>query len=440
MTVSPGQEEAIRFVNGAASMMDDTVSGNLPDATLRRLPYPYRAMLAICSDLDETPDRHVYFESMRFLNTREPTAMGEGVGLEVGNSMYFDMPPDQFAYWNTDDAGRDMIRALIRSGHIDCLHSFGDLATTRRHAEIALEELARHDCRMKVWIDHGTAPSNFGGDIMQGSGDVPGSAVYHADLTCGFGVEYVWRGRVTSVIGQEVPRRLGGHWNPDHPVASVRTVAKEFAKGLLAAAGHEKYAMHGSNQVMQRVALRSGQKVWEFLRANPHWGGVSSCETAEGLGDVLTDKMLKRLMGRQGVCILYTHLGKVRDRREPFSLKTREALRRLSRLADDGRILVTTTRRLLDYWRMIREIAVSTTRSPGKEGIDIMVTAPTPHLDGLTLYHQNARDVRLVVNGRVVDNVQRHGPDHTGVPSLSVPWTRLEFPVHRVCSARNRVN
>ena len=38
---------------------------------------------------------------------------------------YFDMPPDQFAYWNTDDAGREMVRALIRSGHIDCFHSFG---------------------------------------------------------------------------------------------------------------------------------------------------------------------------------------------------------------------------------------------------------------------------------------------------------------------------
>jgi len=27
------------------------------DVQLRELPYPYRAMLAICSDLDETPDR-----------------------------------------------------------------------------------------------------------------------------------------------------------------------------------------------------------------------------------------------------------------------------------------------------------------------------------------------------------------------------------------------
>src|SRR5882724_8721210 len=125
------------------------------------MPYPYRALLAISSDLDETPHRSVYRESMRFLNTTESTSMGQGVGLEVGNSIYFDMPPDQFAYWNTDDSGRTMVRALIRSGHIDTLHSFGNLATTRDHARRALEELARHSCQLQVWIDHAVAPTNF---------------------------------------------------------------------------------------------------------------------------------------------------------------------------------------------------------------------------------------------------------------------------------------
>src|SRR5262245_43007780 len=56
-----------------------------------RYPYPYRAMIAICSDLDETPNWTVYREIMRFLNTTESTSMGRGVGLEVGNSIYFMM-------------------------------------------------------------------------------------------------------------------------------------------------------------------------------------------------------------------------------------------------------------------------------------------------------------------------------------------------------------
>jgi hypothetical protein len=147
---------------------------------LRAVPYPYRAILAICSDLDETPDRHVYWEIMRFLNTTDQTAMGPGVGLEVGNTIYFDMPPDQFAYWNTDDAGRQMVRTLIKSGHIDCLHSYGDLATTREHAGKALDELTRHDCKLQVWIDHGRAATNLDPDIMHGHGDEVGHPAYHA--------------------------------------------------------------------------------------------------------------------------------------------------------------------------------------------------------------------------------------------------------------------
>ena len=62
--------------------------GTTPDgsisAMLRKHPYPYRAMLAICSDLDETADHRLYSETVRFLNTRDSTAMGTGVGLEVG--------------------------------------------------------------------------------------------------------------------------------------------------------------------------------------------------------------------------------------------------------------------------------------------------------------------------------------------------------------------
>ena len=141
--------------------------------SLRPFPFPYRAALAICSDLDETPSAVAYLETARFLTTTEPTALGTGVGLEAGNTIYFDMPAGQFSYWNADDRGRGEVRALIRSGHVDCLHSFGDLATTRAHAGRALDELARHDCALAVWVDHGVAVSNFGAaKVNTASGDI----------------------------------------------------------------------------------------------------------------------------------------------------------------------------------------------------------------------------------------------------------------------------
>ncbi|MBN1506430.1 MAG: hypothetical protein JW955_06270 [Sedimentisphaerales bacterium] len=397
----------------------------------RQMPYPYRAMLAICSDLDETPDRRVYQEIMRFLNTTSDTAMGPGVGLEVGNTIYFDMPPGQFAYWSTDDAGRQMVRTWIQSGHIDCLHSYGDLATTRTDAARALEELVRHDCRLQVWIDHGTAATNFDPLIMHGHGDDPGHEAYHADLTTDYGVQYVWRGRVTSIIGQDVPPRSRGIFRWDHPVASGRTLLKELAKRRLAQAGSEKYAMHGPNETLRPITLRDGRSVYEFMRCNPHWGGVSMCDQGRHIGSVLTSRMLSCLVKRGGTCVLYTHLGKVDDPRTPFSSEAVNAFRRLAEESRAGRILVTTTRRLLGYRRAAREIMFDVHTS-GK-GLAIHIHAPTvadsiDELSGLSFYVPDPGATHMTVNGQEVSSISRNPPDHTGRRSVSVPWRVLEFP------------
>lgn len=402
-------------------------------AAVRPVPYPYRALLAICSDLDETPGRRVYRETMRFLNTTETTGMGPGVGLEAGNTIYFDMPARQFSYWNTDDQGRAMLRALMRSGHVDCLHSFGDLATTRDHASRALDELARQDCRLEVWVDHGVAPTNFGEDIMRGSGDVPGAAAFHANLTCAYGIKYVWRGRVTSVIGQSVGRRLAGIYDTRHPVGSLRTISKELAKGALGRAGHRKYRIHGTNEAIRKVRLRSGHAVYEFLRSNPHWAGVNQGETAAGLGSVLTPNVLDRLVDRGGTCILYTHLGKVRDDEQPLPHGSREALRRLARYQHGGKVLVTTTRRVLGYCHARQNAAVSMVTHDTWEHVQVTPGADEPgsserDLAGLTIYVRDPEHTRLWIGAREIHDFDRNPPDESGRTSVSLRWPRLEFP------------
>jgi hypothetical protein len=398
------------------------------DVTIRPIPYPYQAMLAICSDLDETPDKNVYYETIRFLNTNEETVMGRGAGLEVGNTIYFDMPPGQFSYWNTDDMGREMVRNLICSGHIDCLHSYGDLATTRKHAGRALDELDRHNCNLKVWVDHGTAPTNFDGDIMKGSGDVPGSPAYHADLTIGSGLEYVWRGRVTSVIGQNIPRSLSGIGTLLHPIRSGKTLLKEFTKGQMALYGHKKYRMHAKNNILRHVNLRDGKPVWEFMRCNPHWGGVSSCETAFGIADVLTKPILQRLVDRKGACILYTHLGKIGKNANIFTPRTCQAFQNLASFMRDGKILVTTTRRLLEYCRMKEGVTASVTSTENVSQINVSCSQDLKTLEGLTLYVTDSKEVRLFVNKIETSGFQRNPPDETSRPSITLPWNKLAFP------------
>lgn len=392
---------------------------------IRRIPYPYRAMLAICSDLDETPSQEAYFEIIKYLNSTELTFMGRGLGLESGNSIYFDMPKNQFSYWNADETGRGKIRTLIKSGHIDCLHSYGDLANTRAHAERALTELDKYDCKLKVWVDHGTAPSNFGPDIMRGKGDIQASRVYHADITTSYGIKYVWLGRVTSITGQDVNHLFKSILNKKHPAKSSVTFMKELLKVALAKAGNKKYSMHRNNKVMEEKTLRSGQRVYEFIRSNPHWEGVSHGDRPDGLPDVLNESVLSRLVEREGVCILYTHLGKC-DRKKIFNNETIKVLSALCEYVSEKKILVTTTRRLLDYCTAIRDMKVKTGITGERCRIEIDCDKK---MDGVSLYVEDPERTDILLNGRRVNDLSFNAMDHVDKRSISFKWNNLQYPL-----------
>jgi hypothetical protein len=281
-----------------------------------------------------------------------------------------------------------------------------------------------------VWIDHATAPSNFGADIMRGQGDVPGSPVYHADLTLQYGIRYVWLGRVTSVIGQDVRRRVSAVFDPWHPAQSLPTVAKELVKGAAARAGSRKYSMHSANRVLRPVTLRDGQPAVEFLRMNPHWGGVSRGETADGIAEVLTDRILNRLVASGGISILYTHLGKVTRRDQPFSAPARAAWRRLATYARREEILVTTTRRLLGYCDAVQRVRATLTPGNGLDMLSVSIDgAMQPHdLQGLTFAVRDPQRTTVWVSGEPLAGVHRNPGRGDEPPSVTIPWNRLEFP------------
>ncbi|MEZ5597653.1 MAG: hypothetical protein R3E84_14905 [Pseudomonadales bacterium] len=388
---------------------------------LRTFPYPYRAMLAICSDLDDTPDLATYLTISRYLNTTEMTAIGTGLGLETGNTIYFHMAPGEFSYWNTDEAGRDALHALMRSGHIDCFHSYGDLAVRREQAGVCLEALAANDCHPTIWVDHAVAPTNFGPDIMFGRGDIAGDPAYHADLTLAAGVRYVWTGRVTSCLGQEVTYSpwTGLARRPD--TRAALNTAKDIAKTLRGTLGDAKYSMHAGNRLTRCVTLRDGSRATEFIRCNPHPYGVSVGDHAAGIHEVLTREALSRLVTRQGYCILYTHLGK---HVTPGKIFTDAAMAAFEALADEqgrGNLLVTTTTRLLDYHQMRRKIVIS----QNAPFLDVESHGQT--LDGMTIYDVPEGTV-LRIDGKPSLYLS-NPPDHLGRTSISLPFRRLTYPL-----------
>jgi hypothetical protein len=395
--------------------------------SLRDLPYPYDAMLAICSDLDETPSAETYLTSSKYLNTNEKTSFGEGVNLEVGNTIYFYMNEAEFAYWNTTDETRSAIRDLVLSGHIDCIHSFGDTATKRSQAQETLDHLDRHGCKIKVWIDHAVARTNLGADIMRGYGDVIGDPAYHADLTLDYGVQYVWRGRVTSVQGQDVPCGIGGIWQAGKPMGSLVTLGKETVKICAASFGSSKYAMHGPNRLLKDVVLRDSRPTTEFLRSNPHPLGVSAGDNAAGLGDVLSSGFLDRLVERRAKAIVYTHLGKQVDPRNGFPGPTRIALEKLADRMLANEILVATTERLLDYARL-RERVSWNVRDDASGVMEIVLDTRNcgPSCDGLSFIVPPDRDCRIVKDGSPLEVRRADDPNSTR-SVVYLPWQRLTY-------------
>jgi len=406
--------------------------------TLRRYPYPYRAMFALCSDLDETPDKTVYLQIARYLNTTAATAMGPGVGLEVGNSIFFFMPNNQFAYYTTDDAGRDMVHTLIHSGHIDCLHSYGDFAPTRREAQQAIEQLDKHHCKLAVWVDHSRSASNFGPDIMAGRGDIPGDVAYHADLTVQYGIRYVWRGRTTGITGQNAPitaAALAHLFHPSHPLASAKTLLKETAKIALGKLKRPRWQMHAANAAYRPGVLRDGQRIWEFMRCDPFWGGQSHADHADGLAAVLTTRTLDALVRRGAVCLLYTHLGKTPNPQRPFSPATCSALELLRRYRDEGRIMVTTTYRLLQYLTVrdhlqYRVERIGQTLTITLEAVNDPLfgpRSPTPdEIQGVTFTAPRTDTIEIRLNDQPI----RHNATHNGDTTYAaIPWRPLTFPL-----------
>ena len=397
--------------------------------SLRRYPYPYRAMLAICSDLDETPNKDIYFETARYLNTTEDTLLGKGVGLEVGNTIYFDMPEHNFSYTNTDDDGRTKIHQLIDSGHIDCLHSFGDFVKNRESIEKYWNLIQSGKRNIEVWVDHAQAPTNLDNDIMEGQGAEKGKEAYHSDLTVQSGIlKFIWKGRVTSCVAQNSSRSYRSLFNKNEIKASLKTIALEFIKGWFARFCSEKYAMHKDNKVLRKTTLIDGTEVNEFMRCNPAWGGVSCFDQARGIHHVLTKKVLDTLVDKEGCSILYSHLGKVHSAAEPFTNETRQAFELLAGYNHNNSILVTTTRRLLGYNRTINELVFKVKKELNETNIYLTTAYSGEDLNGLTWYVDRPELTNLYINNVKYIGLVINNKSENEQASVSIKWDSLIFP------------
>ena len=401
---------------------------------LRKFPYPYRAALAISSDLDNTPNLETYLALMDYLNGTGDTPLGAGLGLEVGNSFWFfnGTGENQLAYF--DAAGKptpfaEVCRKFWLSGHIDTLHTYGNFDAggfARSHAERAVAELDAHQARIPVWVNHGTEQNRQNiGHRESFAGATPADPAYHLDLTRQAGVRYFWTGRLTHVLGQDARRNLtlvGKRILQE----GVRLVKYTFSREPL---------FDRRNRLLIPLTLEDGAKVWEFQRWISSWGEVTATDVND-LAVQLSTRRLEGLVRNGGYLVLYTHMGEHLDLAAGLPAELVTQLHVLQGLQRDGHLLVATTGRLLRYREVNGELSWQITTDGDRAVIEIAPQLDTPigsnrlaehDLQGLTFYIGRAKVAQVRFDGRAIA-CNLNPADEEGRVSVSIPWLPLEYP------------
>jgi hypothetical protein len=402
-------------------------------------PHPYSALLALSSDLDDTPCWEDYFQLIDFLNAPDSARPCAGFALEFANSIYFRAHKGSLDYLNAAPRVRERLRALVHSGHIDTIHSMGDGVCDRREIRLILDEMADEGCVFPVWTDHAQAPTNLGDYQTRGQGCRPGRPAYCSDLLEAFGVNYVWRGQVTGLIGQERSalhfRSLAGRWQkPGHMLSA----AKEISKVTLSALGNSRYSMHFPNRVLQPLHLADGSRFFEVLRCNAFPGGIPDGDSANAIPDVLSPHVLNALIAKRGVMIVYTHLGRRMPRRDERSSEAiHEAFAHLEYRQSSGEVLVLSTARLLDYLAVREASKASIGVSGDCVKIDVIVqrtnrvvrsAVERRGVAGLSVIVPTRANVTMTVDGREIRDVEVCRIGDGSKMAVCVPLRRLGAP------------
>ncbi len=347
---------------------NETALGEVSGVRVLRCPWPYNGMLAICSDIDRTTASN-FAALHRFLNTREKTPLGQGLGLDIADSFWFyasqdatrDPSDQQLAFfsgldWRQRSPQAEQILDYIRGGWIDTLHSYGDFSIrqsgysrfSRAHAERALAVLAEADLTITIWVNHGSGNNiqNIGA-AETWVGDVPGSPEYHADLLFRHGMRFLYPGEISAQFRREtaaspITLRDGRNgWRFSRQDFAYRDDARDLAES--------RGAVTGSH------AGKAFAMVWE-----PKFLDVQ-----------LSSDNLAELVAEGGYAILGQHFGAT----APGELLPKEAIAALERLKaaqDDGDILVARTSRLLEYASMREYVRFTVTQdASGTTQIDI---------------------------------------------------------------------
>ncbi len=400
---------------------------------LRPFPYPFRAALAICSDIDLC-DRSLFMKIHEFLNGN--------LGLPVSDSFFgCGMGLAQLALLNDKGTGpgkdAEFIIQGLHAGLFDSIHTWADLnrkqvpgSALRRMAMRVVELLLGNDITVKVWINHG-APCNtqnlmsrlyphYGGDVAE-------SEYYSADLCRLLGIRYVCPEDIVTWPLSE--HRIGRICGPvlQHLVRNCvkRMVGRSYAVRRAA----------GLTHLSVPTRLRDGGMMYTVSRYNPGPRKARHMPTRHTLQYSLGRNVLDRLVACGGYGVVYTHLGIPHPKGEQlFPPEEMKALRMLSKAYHEGVVWVCPTAKLLRYntirrgmkWRVLTDDDGETIEIIGcrNAGGDIVPMKPED-CSGISFITGSQQRTKLLLHGKLIRTDECEMPGlkrkHVSVPIDPAP-------------------
>jgi len=408
----------------------------MKQVNIRKFPYPYQAMFSLANDIDNTSSLQIFLEMMKLLNTSADTKLGKGFGLEIGSSFWFynATPSSQLSYFkcisNTETSFAPYCRQLWQSGHIDSLHTYGNFDESgfeRKYAELSLNVLQKYQIQIPTWVNHGNENNsqNLGLYNFQ-YGAIPDRITYHFDLAKSYGIRYVWSGKMTHVLGQN----------------SKSTLNVRFKKILQILLAYTKYRQLSlkpfdlKNSLLDEIKLQDGNSVWDFQRFINNWGREQILDIND-LTQQIKPININRLISNQGFLVIYTHMCEGLNSLTQFPGELYTALNHISQKFQQKKLLVATTSRLLQYSEIINNLEYNSYTENNFDIINIESYIKTlgekfkiteSFLQGVTFYCQHPGKTKVIFQKKELEIVQ-NPKDQTGIPSVSIPWKQLEYPI-----------
>jgi len=408
-------------------------------ATLRKYPYPYTSALAFVTDIDTSTFQSLPYVHRCFYGEE---AGYEGISLELSNSFWLmntqktdgNVVKNNFIYTlKPNGKERPFVRRRLakyfKTALFDTMHTYGQFRNgmfKREHAEKCLEFAAQNDIHPKLWTYHGSRNQyqNIRPTDDSWTGDDPESDAYHLDLLLQSGMRYF-----------RVPPSL------DLMTPGIRKTVMETRDGnkIQTYAGHGVLNTPDNFEEIEtwiKTLESEGKLPYEYRRIfqpSERFPHKVLTWKVEMLPFQLSEAVLEKLSKSGKSLFVNQHLTQ-HFSTYCFAYKSiQDALRRLDRYQKDGKILVSSPARLLEF-ELIRDNLVFNTKLnadvlhidilPKFETEALSFTLDEGNLEGLAFHLPDAAKSCVVsLGGKEITTEMKTDPQ--GKRLASVPWRSL---------------